>query len=119
MSMTKRIILDMVLGIVVGAVIHVVSGLDVSHTLYRVIVSGLFDAVGQMFISSLMLLVVPLVFVYLVCGSATLGADSRMGIMALKTLGCYLLSTALAITLAITLATLLGPGKSVHLEIGR
>ena len=115
MSLTKRIILAMVLGIVVGAVIHLIPGLDESHTLYRVIVSGLFDAVGQMFISSLMLLVVPLVFVSLVCGSATLGADSRMGIMALKTLGFYLLSTALAITLAITLATLLGPGKSVHL----
>jgi len=115
MSLTKRIILAMVLGIVVGAVIHLIPGLNESHTLYRVIVSGLFDAVGQMFISSLMLLVVPLVFVSLVCGSATLGADSRMGIMALKTLGCYLLSTALAITLAITLATLLGPGKSVHL----
>lgn len=115
MSLTKRIILAMVLGIVVGAVIHLIPGLDESHTLYRVIVSGLFDAVGQMFISSLMLLVVPLVFVSLVCGSATLGADSRMGIMALKTLGFYLLTTALAITLAITLATLLGPGKSVHL----
>lgn len=115
MSLTKRIILAMVLGIVVGAVIHLIPGLDESHTLYRVVVSGLFDAVGQMFISSLMLLVVPLVFVSLVCGSATLGADSRMGIMALKTLGFYLLTTALAITLAITLATLLGPGKSVHL----
>src|SRR5690625_2162775 len=68
-----------------------------------------------MFISSLMLLVVPLVFVSLECGSGTLGADSRMGIMALITLGFYLLATALAITLAITLATLLGPGKSVHL----
>src|SRR5690625_6476225 len=93
MSLTKRIILAMVLGIVVGAVIHLIPGLNESHTLYRVIVSGLFDAVGQMFISSLMLLVVPLVFVSLVCGSATLGADSRRGIMALKTLGCLILST--------------------------
>lgn len=116
MSLTKRIILAMILGILIGAVIHLIPGLDETHGLYRLVVDGLFDTVGQMFIASLMLLVVPLVFVSLVCGSASLGADSRMGIMAMKTVGLYLLTTALAITLAITLAALLGPGENVQLS---
>jgi Na+/H+-dicarboxylate symporter len=117
MSLTKRIILAMVLGIVVGATIHIIPALDETHVLYRWVVDGLFDAVGQIFIASLMLLVVPLVFVSLVCGSATLGGDSRMGVMALKTVGLYLLTTALAITLALSLASVLGPGKGVELAI--
>src|SRR5690554_163609 len=115
MSLTKRIILAMILGILVGAVIHLIPGLDEDHGLYRLVVDGLFGTVAQMCIASLMLLVVPLVFVSLVCGSATLGSDSRMGVMAVKTVGLYLLTTALAITLAITLAALLGPGENVQL----
>lgn len=115
MTLTQRIILAMVLGIVVGVAIYLIPGMNPGHPAYDWLVTGLFDTVGQIFIASLTLLVVPLVFVSLVCGSGTLGSDSRMGAMALKTLALYLLTTALAISLALGVANLIDPGQGVEL----
>lgn len=116
MTLTQRIILAMVLGIAVGVVLHLIPGLNQEHPVYAWLVTGLFDTVGQIFIASLTLLVVPLVFVSLVCGSGALGSDSRMGVMALKTLMLYLLTTALAISLALGVANLIDPGQGVELD---
>ncbi|WP_040515952.1 dicarboxylate/amino acid:cation symporter [Gilvimarinus chinensis] len=113
MTLTKRILLAMVLGIAVGLVLNLVY--TPGGWLDRFIVHGAFDIVGTIFVNSLKLLVVPLVFVSLVCGTASLGAQSRMGPMAAKTIGLYVLTTAIAITLAIAVASVLGPGKSLGL----
>lgn len=114
MTLTARIILAMVLGVATGVVINLLSPAE-DHWLQAYLVQGLFDGVGQIFIASLMLLVVPLVFVSLVCGSASLGGHQRMGAMALKTIGLYLLTTALAITLALSIANLVKPGSGVDM----
>jgi len=114
MTLTTRIILAMVLGVATGVVINLLSPAE-DHWLQTYVVAGLFDGVGQIFIASLMLLVVPLVFVSLVCGSAALGGHQRMGAMALKTIGLYLLTTALAITLALSIANLVKPGSGVDM----
>ncbi|UTF58804.1 dicarboxylate/amino acid:cation symporter [Gilvimarinus sp. DA14] len=113
MSLTKRILLAMVLGIALGLVLNLFHA--PGGWLDRYIVEGLFDIVGTVFVNSLKLLVVPLVFVSLVCGTASLGAQSRMGPMAAKTVGLYVLTTAVAITLAIAVASLVGPGKGLGL----
>ena len=65
---------------------------------------GLFDVLGKIFIASLKLLVVPLVFISLTCGVAGLGGKSNLGTMSLKTIGLYLMTTALAITLALSVS---------------
>ncbi len=114
MTLTTRIVLAMILGIATGVVINFLSPGE-EHWLQTWLVQGLFDGVGQVFIASLMLLVVPLVFVSLVCGSAALGGHHRMGTMAIKTLGLYLLTTALAITLALSVANLVEPGSGVDM----
>src|SRR5690606_17206698 len=87
----------------------------ISQWLQIYVLDGLMDTVGQIFIKSLKLLVVPLVFVSLVCGSASLGAHNRMGSMALKTIALYIITTALAITLALTVSILVGPGEGVNM----
>ncbi|MDH5173337.1 MAG: dicarboxylate/amino acid:cation symporter, partial [Gammaproteobacteria bacterium] len=79
------------------------------------LVGGLFDAVGRIFIASLKLLVVPLVLVSLICGASSLGDSARMGPIAIKTLGLYLATTAIAVTLALLFAILVGPGE--HMEL--
>ena len=125
MTLTNRILLGMILGIVVGVAFNLLLGVDETHPqpssaigqwLQAYLVDGLFDAIGQIFIKSLKLLVVPLVFVSLVCGSAALGGHSRMGAMAFKTVGLYLVTTALAITIALTVGTLVNPGEGVELS---
>ncbi len=122
MSLTKRILLGMVLGVVVGGMVNVattegwlVGGFGA--WLDSFIVHGVFDAVGRIFVASLKLLVVPLVFVSLVCGTASLGDNSRMGVMAGKTVMLYLLTTAVAITLALLMGSLIRPGDGIDLAV--
>tara|TARA_B110000238_G_scaffold199408_1_gene246431 strand:- start:603 stop:1769 length:1167 start_codon:yes stop_codon:yes gene_type:complete len=79
------------------------------------LVNGLFDTIGQIFVRSLKLLVVPLVFVSLVCGVSSLGNNSRMGAVASKTIALYVATTAIAITLAISVAVVVQPGVGIDL----
>lgn len=123
MSLTSKILIGMMLGVLVGVSFNWILDLDAngvatSHAgqwLQLVVINGFLDALGQIFIASLKLLVVPLVFVSLVCGAASLGGNSRMGALASKTLILYLLTTAMAIALAMFLAVLIQPGAGVHM----
>lgn len=114
MSLTKRILLAMVLGVATGVLIHLIAPSE-EHFLRAWLARGLFDGIGQVFVRSLTLLVVPLVFVSLVCGSASLGGHSRMGAMAGKTVGLYLATTAVAITLALAIGQLVKPGEGIDM----
>ena len=119
MSLTNRILLAMVLGISLGSVLEVVLGSLSEDSglygfLYNGMVMGLFDVLGRIFIASLKLLVVPLVLVSLICGMAALGASSRMGPIAGKTLGLYLVTTCIAVSLGLAIALAVGPGEGVN-----
>ena len=81
------------------------------------LVNGLFDTVGQIFVRSLKLLVVPLVFVSLICGVSSLGNNSRMGAVATRTVALYMTTTALAIALAIMVAVIVRPGVGIDLAM--
>ena len=107
MSLTARILIAMLAGFVIGVAYHYLAKASllpqgVQGFLDVYLIQGLFDIVGKVFIASLKVLVVPLVFVSLVCGSSGLGGDnSRMGSIAGKSMLLYLLTTALAISIAL------------------
>ena len=120
MSLTNRILLAMVAGILLGSLFNLILHSSITPELFQVIVGdylvgGLFDVVGRIFVASLKLLVVPLVLVSLVCGASSLGDSARMGPIAVKTLGYYLVTTAIAVSLALFAAVLVGPGNHVNL----
>lgn len=120
MSLTNRILIAMVAGILVGSLLNLVlqsSGLgETSRGLINdYLVYGLFDVVGRIFIASLKLLVVPLVLVSLICGASSLGDSARMGPIAAKTLLFYMATTAIAISIALLVAVMVGPGTGVEL----
>ncbi len=120
MSLTNRILLAMVAGILLGSTFEVLLVVLAPESgLYQFImgglVNGVFDVIGRIFIASLRLLVVPLVLVSLICGMTSLGNSSRMGAIASKTIGLYLATTAIAVTLGLTVASLLRPGRGVKM----
>jgi len=122
MNLTKRIIIAMLLGLLVGGFINVVSNnnlISVKSALWlnTYVVSGLFDSIGQIFVRSLKLLVIPLVFVSLICGVSSLGNNSRMGAVAGKTVALYMTTTAIAIAMAILVAVLVQPGVGIDLAL--
>lgn len=122
MTLTARIILAMVLGIAVGSALNLMSALGwlgsgAQAWVDTWLVYGVFDVVGRIFIASLKLLVVPLVFVSLICGACSLGDNARMGRIALRTLGLYLFTTAVAVSVALVAALVISPGAGVEAEM--
>ena len=113
-KLTRNILIAMVAGFLIGSVTHFMA-LDSDSFIETYLVSGLFYIGGQVFIASLKLLVVPLVFVSLVCGAGNLAGHRNMGAIGLKTVGLYLMTTALAIVLALGVANVLNPGLGVNL----
>ena len=60
-------------------------------------VEGLFHIGGSIFIASLKMIVVPLVFVSLVVGTCSLNDTSKLARLGGKSVSLYLLTTAIAI----------------------
>ena len=115
-KLSVHILIAMGLAIVAGAVLKGVVAPDSAFAIN--VIDGAFNAIGQIFIRSLQLLVIPLVFVSLVCGTSSLTDIAQLGRIGGKALGLYMLTTAAAITLAIVFALLFSPGKGVALEAG-
>jgi Na+/H+-dicarboxylate symporter len=120
MSLTNRILIAMVAGILLGSLLSLVLHSDgvpenLRTALDNYLVGGLFDVVGRIFVASLKLLVVPLVLVSLICGSSSLGNSARMGPIAAKTMFYYVATTAGAVSLALLFAVHIGPGNGVDL----
>jgi Na+/H+-dicarboxylate symporter len=113
-SLTRRILIGLASGLLMGAALHLLGR---GNTLFEVCVEGLLHVGGQIFLSSLKLLVVPLVLVSLACGTAALEDVSRLGRIGGKTLGLYLMTTAIAISLAIHAALLIAPGAGAGLDV--
>lgn len=111
--LTRNIVIGMLAGLVVGSIFHWMGESVFSNYL----VNGFFDFGGKVFIASLKLLVVPLVFFSLACGVSNLSDGSSMGRIGLKTLSLYLMTTAIAVTLALTIATTINPGVGIDLGV--
>ncbi|WP_290614600.1 dicarboxylate/amino acid:cation symporter [Arsukibacterium sp. UBA3155] len=123
LGLTARIVIGMVAGILVGfffkAILagqeeRVLTLFGMALPLKAFFIDGVFHAGGEIFIASLKMLVVPLVFVSLVCGTCSLSDTSTLGRLGGKTIGLYLITTAIAISLAMTAALVVGPGKGVE-----
>ena len=81
-----------------------------------VIVEGVLYVVGQGFIRLMQMLVVPLVFCSLICGSMAIGDTKTLGKVGVKTIGFYLVTTALAVCVALGSALLINPGLGLDMD---
>jgi Na+/H+-dicarboxylate symporter len=120
MNLTQRILLAMAAAILLGSATQqlllwpeIPAWLAI--TLNDGLAGGLFYVGGQIFVASLKVLVVPLVFISLVCGTCQLQGQSSLGRLSLKAIVLYLLTTAIAISIAIFVAELLQPGMGIEM----
>ena len=121
-SLTTRIVFGMIAGISLGSFLQwlMPHGSDLVFNLYLFelslqgfLVDGVLEIIGQIFMASLRMLVVPLVFVSLVCGVCSLQDTTKLGRIGGKAISLYLITTAIAISFAIFVAILIGPGEGV------
>ncbi len=114
-SLTVQILLGLILGALVGLAINI-FGLAEFSFIKNFVVDGLFYAGGQIFIRALQMLVVPIVLVSLICGTAGIGDLKKLGRIGGKAVTLFVMTTAAAITLGVVIASLIGPGVGFQLE---
>lgn len=101
-SLSTKIIIGMILGIVAGIVFR-----DQAASL---------KPIGTIFIRLISLIVVPLVFVSLFLGTASMGDIKKLGRIGAKTLLYYITTTVIAIIIGLTLVNIFKPGENVQLK---
>jgi len=110
LGLTSKILIGMGTGIVLGLILR--NAFPESDIVKDYITEGFLHVIGTIFISSLKMLVVPLVFISLVCGTCSLSEPSKLGRLGGKTLAFYLFTTAIALVVAIVSAVLIHPGNA-------
>ncbi|MBU5467445.1 dicarboxylate/amino acid:cation symporter [Virgibacillus sp. MSJ-26] len=107
MSLTKKILIALILGIVVGV------GLNFVPTdVFSVIDKYALDPVGQIFLNLIMMIVVPIVFISIVIGTAGMGDPAKLGKIGFQTISFYLVTTAIALLIGLGVGFLFQPGKA-------
>ncbi|WP_087973968.1 dicarboxylate/amino acid:cation symporter [Oceanobacillus rekensis] len=106
MSLTKKILIALVLGVIFG-----IGFTFVPQELFTTINTYILDPVGQIFLNLIMMLVVPLVFVSITLGTAGLGEPAKLGKIGIYTVGFFLVTTSCALVIGLGLGYLLEPGK--------
>mgnify|MGYP004536557499 FL=1 len=114
LGLSTQIFIALLLGALLGVVIHywIPSG----YIKDTVIVEGVLYVVGQGFIRLMQMLVVPLVFCSLICGSMAIGDTKTLGKVGVKTIGFYLVTTALAVCVALGSALIINPGLGLDMD---
>ena len=114
-NLTRNILIGLILGFVVGSFLFYTDFLP--SQIDDLIEKYIFNLGGDIFMNLLKLLVVPLVFFSLVSGISSLGREQSLGKLTSKTVGFYLLTTAIAVSLALVVGSLFKPGSNYSSEL--
>ncbi|SHH77429.1 Na+/H+-dicarboxylate symporter [Caloranaerobacter azorensis DSM 13643] len=112
-SLTQKILIGLVLGVFFGIILSKLPSGFIKDT---IIINGILRLVGGIFINSIKMLVVPLVFISLVVGASSIGDINKLGRVGVKTIAFYLITTCIAITLALIVANIIDPGIGLDLS---
>ncbi|EOO15405.1 MULTISPECIES: dicarboxylate/amino acid:cation symporter [Bacillus cereus group] len=105
MKQTKAILVALFLGLIVGLTLNLAA-----PSIFEPLNQYAFNPLGQLFIRLIKMLVVPVVFISIVLGAAGLGDPKQLGRIGLKSISFFLVTTAVAISIAVTFALIIKPG---------
>ncbi|AJJ00889.1 dicarboxylate symporter family protein [Yersinia pseudotuberculosis] len=109
-SLAWQILIALVLGILVGAVLH--NQIESREWL----VSNILSPAGDIFIRLIKMIVVPIVISTLIVGIAGVGDVKKLGRIGLKTIIYFEVITTIAIIIGITLANVFQPGVGIDMS---
>lgn len=103
--------------IIIGLVLGLVFGLIVIKTsIPNSFAIDYIKPIGTIFINSLKMIAVPLVLASLIVGVSNLGDISKLSRIGGKTIGTYLVTTVVAVSIGLLLVNVFAPGKSLPAE---
>jgi len=106
-KLTRRILIALLAGAAAGIALTFAP-----ESFFGPLDKYVLDPVGQIFINLIMMLVVPLVFVSIVLGTAGLGDPKKLGKIGVSAVVFFLTTTAIAISLGLGLGYLIQPGST-------
>lgn len=112
LGLTSKILIGLFLGMLFGVILSKMPGSYIKDT---VLLGGIINVMGNGFTKAIKMMVVPLVFVSLVCGVSAMEDIKKLGRIGFKTMGFYLMTTAVAICISLALGVLLKPGAGLDL----
>ncbi|WVD67404.1 cation:dicarboxylase symporter family transporter [Orbus sturtevantii] len=114
-SLAWQILFALVLGIAFGAILNIVS--HESHSLYsyyQFTIINILQPAGNIFISMIKMIVLPIILSTLTLGIAGLGGSKRLGTLGFKTILYFEVITTIAILLGLLFGNLFSPGLGVN-----
>ncbi|KMK78203.1 dicarboxylate/amino acid:cation symporter [Alkalihalobacillus pseudalcaliphilus] len=106
MSLTKKIIIALIVGVFVGLGFNLFA-----PNLFEPVDTYVLTPLGQIFLNLIMMVVVPLVFFSIILGAAGLGDPKTLGRIGGKALIYFMVTSVIALSLAIGMAYLIQPGE--------
>ncbi len=95
------------IGLILGVVVGLVFGEKAT----------IIEPVGTIFLRLITMIVVPLVLVSLMLGTASLGDIRKLGRIGIKTIIYFMITTIIAISIGLTLANIVKPGSGLNEEV--
>jgi len=89
----------------------------VGGSVLQLFAANVASPVGQIFLRLLLMTVIPLVFCSIVLGVAGLGDIRKVGRVGVRSIGYFLVSTAISATIGIVLVNLARPGEGLSPEV--
>jgi DAACS family dicarboxylate/amino acid:cation (Na+ or H+) symporter len=108
----NQLLIALAAGLAAGALAHAYGDSAVIQT----IGTHVLRPIGQIFLRSIFMIVVPMVFAALVIGVYELGQDRGLGGVAGRTLAFTVLLSSASVTIAVVLVNLVRPGAGVDLS---
>lgn len=102
--------------IILGLILGIVYGLVAAASGWGQFTNDWIAPFGTIFINALQLIAVPLVIGSLITGVASLGDLSKLSRIGGKTIGIYVGTTAVAVTIGLVVVNVMQPGKQVPEE---
>ena len=103
-KLLKNLGIWIIIAMIVGIVVGIFMGEDAS----------IFKPMGDFFIQLIKMLVVPLVFISIISGAAALGETKSAGLVGGLSIGYMMLTTVVAISVALGLSVIFQPGTSIE-----
>jgi Na+/H+-dicarboxylate symporter len=116
-SMPKRftywILGGMVLGIVVGYILHA----TLPDPKEAAIIAGYFSIITDLFLRLIKMIIAPLVFSMLVVGIAHMGDTESIGRIGVKAMAWFIVASLVSLTLGMVMVNILRPGDNLGLPL--
>ena len=112
-SLGNWILISMILGLIVGLILN----FYVTNTFIKevVLIDNVFYLGGNLFIKLMKMLVVPLVFCSIIVGVTSISDIKKIGSIGGRAILIYLLTTALAVSIALLIAGIVEPGIGLNM----